>query len=244
MLGSIIKDIFRKQRAAPSNVNGVLSLASVISILEMGDAARVTGHPDPLPSAGRFAAYEIRNDPDISNNALSKLHVGGKEAKPGWKIMNVQPGDSVDYVGDIRDLGEFPDAAFDIVYASHVLEHVSQLDMGATLSGLYRILTPNGKLMISVPDLEVLCKLFIHPELNKASRFQVMRMMFGGQTDQFDFHKIGLSYDILAAYLRAANFQFAKRVDQFGIFNDTSALAFYNVPISLNLVAFKASGQT
>jgi hypothetical protein len=33
-----------------------------------------------------------------------KLHIGGTEAKAGWKILNSQLGQNVDYIGDIRDL--------------------------------------------------------------------------------------------------------------------------------------------
>lgn len=196
---------------------------------------------DPYPSGNesKFASYSVDNDPDISSITSRKLHIGGREKKPGWKLLNIQPGDGVDYVGDINDLSQFPDGAFDVIYGSHVLEHISQGNMVHTLSGLYRILGPNGKLMISVPDLEVLCKLFVDPELDKAARFHIMRMMFGGQTDPFDFHYIGLSYEILLEYLQAANFKSVKRVYEFGIFNDTSSYAPYQVPISLNVIAFK-----
>src|SRR5947208_16422768 len=112
---------------------------------------------------------------------LKRLHIGGKEAKAGWKILNIQPGPGVDYVGDIKDLSQFPDGMFDEIYGSHVLEHISQIDMVRTLLGLNRILGRDGKLMISVPDLEVLSKLLLSPDLDKAQRFHVMRMMFGGQ---------------------------------------------------------------
>ena len=30
-----------------------------------------------------------------------KLHIGGWEAKEGWKILNIQKRDNVDFVGDI-----------------------------------------------------------------------------------------------------------------------------------------------
>lgn len=244
ILGSMIKDIFRRRTPAAANIDCAHSFEAVISILQMGDTASAAANPGALGGASRFSAYDIANDPDVSNSASTKLHIGGKEAKPGWKILNIQPGACVDYVGDISDLSQFPDATFKVVYASHVLEHVAQCDMISTLSGLYRILSPGGRLMISVPDLEALCRLFVRPELDRVSRFQVMRMMFGGQIDPFDFHKIGLSHDILLAYLQAANFPFAKRVTQFGIFSDTSALALHNVPISLNLIAFKGPEQT
>ena len=68
-----------------------------------------------------------------------KLHIGGKEVKPGWKILNVQQFPGVDFVGDICDLGQFADGSIDEVYASHVLEHVAIPAMQPTLSGVCRI---------------------------------------------------------------------------------------------------------
>lgn len=171
---------------------------------------------------------------------MNRLHVGGKEVQAGWKLLNIQPGEGVDYVGDIKDLSQFPDVTFDVIYGSHVLEHISQTEMVRTLSGLNRILRPDGQLMISVPDLEVLSKLFVHPDLDKAARFHVMRMMFGGQTDPFDFHYIGLTFEFMLDYFGQAGFTWAERVKEFGIFDDTSSFAPYGVLISLNVIAHKS----
>ncbi|GAB1352813.1 hypothetical protein MASR1M12_15450 [Erysipelotrichia bacterium] len=181
---------------------------------------------------------------NFDDPSLNKLHIGGREEKPGWKMLNIQPGKGVEYVGDIKDLSQFSDATFDVIYGSHVLEHISQTEMVATLAGLNRILKSDGKLLISVPDLDILCRLFINPELDKAGRFHVMRMMFGGQVDPFDFHYIGLSEEILMDYLGAAGFKFCQRVNDFGIFNDTSSYKPYGVPISLNLIAYKVYPTT
>ncbi len=111
-----------------------------------------------------------------------------------------------DHVGDIKDLSQFSDGHFDEIYGSHVLEHIPQAEMVATLQGLNRILQSDGKLMISVPDLEVLSKLFVHPEVDKAGRFQVMRIMYGGQIDAHDFHYIGLNFEFLVDFLGQAGF--------------------------------------
>ena len=40
-----------------------------------------------------------------------KLHIGGKEKKEGWKILNIQKSKNVDYIGDIRDLSQFNDTS-------------------------------------------------------------------------------------------------------------------------------------
>lgn len=168
-----------------------------------------------------------------------RLHIGGTEARDGWKIFNICPGGNVDYVGDIQDMSAFSDNSIDEIYGSHVLEHVSQEAMAATLQGLYRVLKPDGRLLLSVPDLEVLCKLFLQEDLDKKARFHVMRMMFGGQINASDFHYIGLNYEFLQDYLLAAGFSSCQKVPLLNVFSDTSTFAPYGELISLNVIAHK-----
>ena len=120
-----------------------------------------------------------------------KLHIGGKEKKEGWSILNIQKKEGVDYLGDISDLSQFEDNSIEEIYASHVVEHVNQKNIQKTLNGIYRVLNKNGKVYISVPDLDVLCRIFIDPKAPSKVKFHVMRMMFGGQIDDFDFHYFG-----------------------------------------------------
>jgi protein O-GlcNAc transferase len=167
------------------------------------------------------------------------LHVGGKEIKKDWKILNAMDFEGVDFVGDVRDLSAFPDGCCAKVYASHVMEHVDQQHFVKTLQGIHRVLSATGELYFSVPDLEELCRLFLDPQLGSAQRFHVMRMMYGGQIDDFDFHYIGLTHEFMLEYFSAAGFSNVKRVTSFGLFNDTSDYKPYGTPISLNLIARK-----
>jgi len=176
----------------------------------------------------------------LDTNAAERLHIGGLEAKPGWQILNAQPGGHVDIVADLRDLSSLPDQAFDVVYASHTLEHLGyQRELPHALGALHRILRPGGRLMLSVPDLDTLCRLYTHEALSAQDRFHVMRMMFGGQMDEYDYHFVGLNFESLADFLLAAGFAQVTRVDELGVFQDSSTLDFRGVKISLNVVAVK-----
>ena len=93
--------------------------------------------------------------------------------------------------------------------------------------------------MFSVPDLQTLCRVFLEPSLNAGDRFQIMRMVFGGQMDEHDFHRVGLTEEFAMIYLRQAGFRTARRVANFGLFDDTSSKEFMGVPISLNVEAAK-----
>ena len=167
-----------------------------------------------------------------------RLHIGGIQPKIGWKILNITAGPNVDFVGNCTDLGQFADASVTEVYASHVLEHLGyQHELHAVLAGVRRILRPNGCLRISVPDLDVLCRMFIHPQLPPEARFHLMRVIYGGQTDAHDFHKVGFTFELLGHFLAKHGFRELRRVDNHDLFDDTSRLVLFGQPISLNVIA-------
>jgi predicted SAM-dependent methyltransferase len=169
-----------------------------------------------------------------------KLHIGGREAREGWHILDINPAPQVDHVGNCNDLSFLGDATCLEVYASHVLEHLGYNgELQAVLKGIHRVLKPQGRLRVSVPDLEILCRLFVDPRLNINGRFHVMRMMYGGRTDAHDVHHSGLTWEFLGGFLQEAGFREIKRVEEFNEFNDASSLRFAEVLISLNIESLK-----
>ena len=171
---------------------------------------------------------------------LFRLHVGGRQALPGWTVFDIAVGPHVDVVGDCRDLSAFAAGSAADIYASHVLEHLGYLDdLPRALAEFHRVLAPGGRLLVSVPDLDALCRLFLDPALDIQERFHVMRMMFGGQTDPHDLHRAGLNEAFLRDYLAVAGFRAVRRVEAFGLCQDSSTIRVRGVPISLNMVAEK-----
>ena len=168
-----------------------------------------------------------------------KLHIGGEQAKEGWKIFSIQKKDNVDFVGNISDLNQFKTESIDEIYASHVLEHVGRFKVASTLEGIHRVLKKKGKFYVSVPDMDILAHAFVSPLASAENKFRIMRMMFGGQIDEYDFHYFGWNFEFLRDYLKKAGFSEFKKVDLFGLFEDTSDYKLYGFPVSLNLIATK-----
>lgn len=169
-----------------------------------------------------------------------RLHIGGKQVREGWEILNVQPGPGVDHVGNCTDLSTFADGSVAEIYGSHVFEHLTYADeLPKALGECHRVLAADGKLMISVPDMQMLSWLYIKPGLQVEDRLQIMRILFGGQTDEHDLHKVGFSYDTLCWFLGRAGFRRAEQVERFGIFEDSSDLKIDGEYLSLNVVATK-----
>ena len=167
-----------------------------------------------------------------------RLHIGGRTRVPGWHVLDVLPGEHVDFVGTCTDLGQFGDHTVMEIYASHVLEHLSyQRELKRALDEFRRVLVPRGFIRLSVPDLTTLCELFVDPRMSSQDRFEIMRMMFGGQLDSADFHRAGLTEEFLTAYLQAAGFVEIRRVADLQGLDDYSRLLFKGRPVSVNMVA-------
>ena len=65
-------------------------------------------------------------------------------------------------VWDLRKGIPYADGAFDVVYHSHLLEHIDREDASVFLRECGRVLAPSGILRIVVPDLERLARRYIH----------------------------------------------------------------------------------
>ena len=171
-----------------------------------------------------------------------KLHIGGKIQSEGWEILNAIPGPDVDHICNANNLSQFEDNTFKEIYASHIVEHLDYKDeISSTLKEWIRVLTPGGRIYISVPDIDVLAELILLKEhLTIDEQFFVMRMMFGGHMDEYDYHIVGLNEMFLERFLIEAAFINIRKVENFGLFEDTSSMLFKDVPISLNMIAEKA----
>jgi predicted SAM-dependent methyltransferase len=167
-----------------------------------------------------------------------KLHIGGWEQREGWKILDAIPGPIVDYVGNCTDLTFLSDESCSEVYASHVFEHLGYNgEVQATLKGVYRVMKPGGRLRLSVPDLETLCKLYIHPNISREGRHHVMRVIYGGRLTPYDVHYTGFDTYLLGSLLYEAGFREIQRVEKFDLFKDTSEMRLGDMPISINMTA-------
>lgn len=169
------------------------------------------------------------------------LHIGGKTKVSGWEIFDAIDDHYVDHVGDAKDLSRFADETFAVVYASHVLEHFDhKVEVKEVLQEWKRVLKKDGKLYISVPNLDVLAMLFLaKKQLSIAERYDIVCMIYGGHISLYDYHKAGFDRDLLFRYLTEVGFDRFTVVDEFGLFSDHSSTKVKGVPISINVIAVK-----
>lgn len=177
---------------------------------------------------------------------VRRLHIGGTARSDGWEVLNANPAPYVDHVCNANDLSQFADNTFIEMYASHVVEHLDYNgELPKTLKEWNCVLVPGGRIFISVPDLDVLAALILDKDkLAIDERFFVMRMIFGGHVDKYDYHVTGLNAEFLTEFLRVAGYINISRIKEFGLFNDTSSMLFKGTTISLNMIAEKHDAST
>lgn len=93
------------------------------------------------------------------------LHIGPgrKEHLPGFETLDIHAGPNIDHVADARSL-PFPDQTFDLIYASHIIEHVPWYDTIKLLQEWHRVLTPNGALEVWTVNAVKVARLLIEQE--------------------------------------------------------------------------------
>ncbi|NKC13525.1 MAG: methyltransferase domain-containing protein [Gammaproteobacteria bacterium] len=215
--------------------NSAERLAYALITSKTRELCELFGYRTSLDSGTDGAVTRAGIDKWLRSGTPLRLHIGGTQRKDGWQIFNIQSSPDVDFIGNCTDLSAFPDNSVAAIYASHVLEHVSHAEIVGTLREWHRVLAPNGEVLISVPDLEVVSQLLVHPQAELGLKNLLMRTLYGGQEDTFDFHKTGFTAGILAAYLERTGFHQLERVQEFGLFDDYSAYRMAGNLISLNV---------
>lgn len=220
------------------------SEAKAFHIFPAGRLDQIAPRQFPVHSAlgdgNKDDEYVLKVHRALDTNQAILLHIGGQVEKPGWWIVDANERSSVDFQIHMDNLYPFPDDSVAAIYASHILEHSHyrlNSEVERTLQEWFRVLRPGGALFVSVPDLLVLSSLFANATTTDNERFFVMMMMYGGQVDSYDVHKVGFFESLLAEYLGNTGFCEIERVDNFGLFPDSSAMVYKDVPISLNVKA-------
>jgi SAM-dependent methyltransferase len=106
----------------------------------------------------------------LADHPAPKLQLGSSYLRlDGWFNTDVIPSKEVAFL-DSRQPFPFEDSVFAYVFSEHQLEHVSFEEGLFTLRECYRVLQPDGKIRLAMPDLTPLLALFSSPEPNAIQR--------------------------------------------------------------------------
>lgn len=129
----------------------------------------------------------------------------------------------VDYYVDDPDIKKWKaedlqveDGSVDEIYNSHLLEHLSHVQVPTVLKHWYNKLKAGGKLTINVPNLVWAAKQLYHYSQGKLldgyyNRFDgehgLISIFYGSQSHEGEYHKSGYTHDYLVKLLLEAGFK-------------------------------------
>jgi predicted SAM-dependent methyltransferase len=171
---------------------------------------------------------------------LHKIIIGGEAEIPSWKSINIGSLLNTDHLIDLKELEEISDNSVSAFYLSHVLERIPLRKVLVTLEKLFCKIIPGGTVYITVPDICALSTLLLNNELDVNDKIYIIRIIYGEQTNDFNFHYSGFSYEVLEHFLDTIGFTGIRRVKNFNLFKDKSIFAPYlQIPLSINVICHK-----
>lgn len=97
----------------------------------------------------------------------------------------------------------FDNETVDYIFTSHFIEHLYKNDAINLLENFYRVLKPNGKVRISIPDLEYAVSLY---KLGK--KYEMLNNYFFIEDDSFYArHKYMYDFEMLSAILKKIGYR-------------------------------------
>ena len=132
----------------------------------------------------------------------------------GFINVDGKAGNNVDIVADIRKRLPFENDEAEEIFSCATLEHLILIQAFRLLKEFNRILKPNGKLTIAVPDLEKICQ----AHLNRTFDYKLINQYLYGQLSDnsfmdFDCHKSAYNFGTLKEMLEFAGFKDIKEVE-------------------------------
>lgn len=114
------------------------------------------------------------------------LHIGcGTNILPKpFENLDARDFEGVKHISSAEDLKKFDDNTFDLVYASHILEHYPRNKVEDVLKEWVRVTKVDGTIRISVPSFKSAIEIY-----NQTGKLEnVIGPIMGGQTYDYEFH--------------------------------------------------------
>jgi len=157
------------------------------------------------------------------------LHVGcGPKRKdkttrgfdtPEWNELRLDIDATVnpDIVGTMLDMSAVADASVDAIFSSHNIEHLYPHEVPVALKEFLRVLTPDGFLVVTCPDLQSVCALIADNKLTEpaytspAGPIAPLDILYGhrpaiARGNSFMAHRCGFTEKVLIETLQGLGF--------------------------------------
>ena len=176
------------------------------------------------------------------------LHVGcGPKRKnqttqgfntPEWNELrfDIDPSVQPDVQGTMTDMAAVSSGSVNALFSSHNIEHLYPHEVPVALQEFARVLSADGFVVITCPDLQGVCELVAQDKLTEAAYtspagpIAPIDILYGhrpamAQGNLFMAHRCGFTQKVLVATLQAAGFATVASMRRAGPFFDLWAIA-------------------
>jgi len=111
-----------------------------------------------------------------------KLNLGCNGIKlPGWINIDIDSNEGPDMVLDVTKTLPFPEDSISAIMASHIIEHMYTDDAEVCLKHWHDLLTSDGILYVSIPDLKKIARIFLLDP--NPMQFAFVGVIYGGDNN-------------------------------------------------------------
>lgn len=158
---------------------------------------------------------------------------------PGWVVADAVPSATAHVISDAKNMSAFANSSINVLYASHIFEHIPRSEAVSVLSRWRNLLTPGGLLLLAIPDIIAISELLLDENVSYKKKLMLTTILYGGHEDEYNIHHAGYFFELIQNVLVQSNFCDVRRIDVFGLFDDCSnyGAVDYNRSLSLNVAA-------
>ncbi len=132
--------------------------------------------------------------------------------------LDVDPAVNPDIINSTTDMNALENRSVDVVWSAHNLEHLYAHEVILALQEFYRVLKPNGLVMITLPDIQAVAREVAEGRLedplyqSPVGAIAAIDILWGHRAsidrgNHFMAHKTGFTLKTLEKNLALANFQ-------------------------------------
>lgn len=141
---------------------------------------------------------------------MNLILCAGERQVSGFTHHDVKPLNGIDIVCDLLDISKHVNNnSCDKIHFTHALEHFPTKQVPEVLQIVKNLLKEGGELYIEVPNFAWHATLILNEHRDRDAVYYC----FGGQEDEWDYHKTGFTPLILKEDLEKAGFKNIRVID-------------------------------
>ena len=141
-----------------------------------------------------------------------KLNLGcGTDVQQGYTNVDLRAMPGIDHIRDVSDLSWIPSNTVEEIVGKDIVEHFSWRRTEEILREWHRVLAPNGKMILTLPDMKRLCERYLgincdNAEQHKIDNALMTMLLYGGQDYAGNYHMAGWDAESFIILLKKVEF--------------------------------------